>query len=148
MPDIVFFDLPGTVNSEGVINSLAGMDYIFTPISADKVVLESSLSFAMAIQKLLVRNEACRLAGLYLFWNMVDGREKTDLYDRYEKVAGELGLNVMKTFLPDSKRFRRESAEDGERSVFRSTVMPPDRSLIRGSNIERLANEMLELINA
>ena len=40
-PDIVFFDLPGTVNSEGVISSLAGMDYIFTPISADKVVLES-----------------------------------------------------------------------------------------------------------
>ena len=37
VPDIVFFDLPGTVNSEGVINSLAGMDYIFTPISADKV---------------------------------------------------------------------------------------------------------------
>ena len=33
----MFFDLPGTVNSEGVINSLAGMDYIFTPISADKV---------------------------------------------------------------------------------------------------------------
>ena len=50
------------------------MDYIFTPISADKVVLESSLSFAMAIQKLLVKNEACRLAGLYIFWNMVDGR--------------------------------------------------------------------------
>ena len=67
VPDIMFFDLPGTVNSEGVINSLAGMDYIFTPISADKVVLESSLSFAVAIQKLLVRNEACRLAGLYLF---------------------------------------------------------------------------------
>lgn len=43
VPDIVFFDLPGTVNSEGVINSLAGMDYIFTPISADKVVPESSL---------------------------------------------------------------------------------------------------------
>ena len=62
-PDIVFFDLPGTVNSEGVISSLAGMDYIFTPISADKVVLESSLSFAAAIHKLLVRNEACRLAG-------------------------------------------------------------------------------------
>ena len=55
-PDIVFFDLPGTVNSEGVISSLAGMDYIFTPISADKVVLESSLSFAAAIHKLLVRN--------------------------------------------------------------------------------------------
>lgn len=31
VPDIVFFDLPGTVNSEGVTNSLSGMDYIFTP---------------------------------------------------------------------------------------------------------------------
>ena len=92
VPDIVFFDLPGTVNSEGVINSLAGMDYIFTPISADKVVLESSLSFAMAIQKLLVKNEACRLAGLYLFWNMVDGREKTDLYTAYDKTIKELKL--------------------------------------------------------
>ena len=90
VPDIVFFDLPGTVNSEGVINSLTGMDYIFTPISADKVVLESSLSFAMAIQKLLVKNEACRLAGLYLFWNMVDGREKTDLYTAYDHIPTDL----------------------------------------------------------
>ena len=40
----------------------------------------------MAIQKLLVKNEACRLAGLYLFWNMVDGREKTDLYTAYENL--------------------------------------------------------------
>ena len=40
--DVVFFDLPGTVNSEGVINSLSGVDYIFTPIAADRVVLESS----------------------------------------------------------------------------------------------------------
>ena len=56
--DVVFFDLPGTVNSEGVINSLSGVDYIFTPIAADRVVLESSLSFAVAIDKLLVRTEA------------------------------------------------------------------------------------------
>lgn len=78
---------------------------------------------------------------------MVDGREKTNLYDVYEKVAGEVGLNVMKTYLPDSKRFRRESEQDGERSVFRSTVMPPDKALIKGSNIETLADEMLKLIN-
>lgn len=68
--DVVFFDLPGTVNSEGVINSLSGVDYIFTPIAADRVVLESSLSFAVAIDKLLVKNEACRLKGLHLFWNV------------------------------------------------------------------------------
>ena len=117
VPDIVFFDLPGTVNSEGVINSLAGMDYIFTPISADKVVLESSLSFAMAIQKLLVRNEACRLAGLYLFWNMVDGREKTDLYTAYDKTIKELELPLMKTFIPDTKRYKKELVADKKGGV-------------------------------
>lgn len=135
VPDIVFFDLPGTVNSEGVINSLAGMDYIFTPISADKVVLESSLSFAMAIQKLLVKNEACRLAGLYLFWNMVDGREKTDLYTAYDKTIKELELPLMKTFIPDTKRYKKELVAD-KKAVFRSTLFPASRPLVRGSNLE------------
>lgn len=30
--DIVFFDLPGTVNSTGVLNTLANMDYVFPPL--------------------------------------------------------------------------------------------------------------------
>ena len=143
--DAVFFDLPGTVNSEGVINSLAGMDYIFTPISADKVVLESSLSFAMAIQKLLVKNEACRLAGLYLFWNMVDGREKTDLYTAYDKTIKELELPLMKTFIPDTKRYKKELVAD-KKAVFRSTLFPASRPLVRGSNLEELITEIVYYI--
>ena len=145
VPDIMFFDLPGTVNSEGVINSLAGMDYIFTPISADKVVLESSLSFAVAIQKLLVRNEACRLAGLYLFWNMVDGREKTDLYAAYDKTIKELELPLMKTFIPDTKRYKKELMTD-RKAVFRSTLFPASHPLVRGSNLEELITEMMYYI--
>ena len=144
-PDIVFFDLPGTVNSEGVISSLAGVDYIFTPISADKVVLESSLSFAAAIHKLLVKNEACRLAGLYLFWNMVDGREKTDLYTAYDKTIRELELPLMKTFIPDTKRYKKELAAD-KRTVFRSTLFPASRPLVRGSNLEELITEIMYYI--
>ena len=141
VPDIVFFDLPGTVNSEGVINSLSGMDYIFTPITADKVVLESSLSFAVAINKLLVRNEACRLAGLYLFWNMVDGREKTDLYTVYDNTIRELELPLMKTFIPDTKRYKKELVTD-KKAVFRSTLFPASRMLVRGSNLEELVTEI------
>jgi cellulose biosynthesis protein BcsQ len=34
--DVVFFDLPGTMNSVGILQSLANMDYIFTPIIADR----------------------------------------------------------------------------------------------------------------
>ena len=131
VPDIVFFDLPGTVNSEGVINSLA--------------VLESSLSFAVAIQKLLVKNDACRLAGLYLFWNMVDGREKTDLYAAYDKTIKELELPLMKTFIPDTKRYKKELLAD-KKAVFRSTLFPASRPLVRGSNLEELITEIVYYI--
>lgn len=40
-PDVVFFDMPGTLRSNGVIKTLSQMDYIFTPLSADRFVVES-----------------------------------------------------------------------------------------------------------
>lgn len=42
--DILFFDLPGTVNSPGVIKTIVNMDYVFTPIIQDRMVMQSSLS--------------------------------------------------------------------------------------------------------
>lgn len=139
--DIVFFDLPGTVNSEGVIGSLASMDYIFTPITADRVVLESTLSFAMTINNLLVQNDEFNLKGLHLFWNQVDKRERTDLYEVYEKTISDLELNLMTTYIPDTKRYKKELF--GEKpSIFRSTLFPADKRLMRGSNLEDLITEI------
>jgi len=89
--------------------------------------------------------EKSRMKGLYMLWNMVDGREKTELYQVYEAVMKELGLPVLKTFLPDTKRFRREQSAS-RRSVFRSTLFPADRSLIRGSNLDKLVDELIELL--
>ena len=146
-PDIVFFDLPGTINNHGVIKTIATMDYIFCPIAADRVVMTSSLAFAGLVNDTLVSTGQSNIKGLYLLWNMVDGREKTDLYEVYEKVAGEMGLNILKNYLPDSKRFRKEGSEEGGKALFRSTLLPPDRQLIKGSNIDKLAEEILTLIN-
>ncbi|MDL2239157.1 ParA family protein [Bacteroidales bacterium OttesenSCG-928-K03] len=139
--DIVFFDLPGTVNSEGIIHTLSCMDYIFTPITADRVVLESSLSFALSIDKLLVKNESVNLKGLFLFWNQVDGREKTDLYEIYEKTILELNLPILKTFIPDTKRYKKELSAE-KKTVFRSTLFPADKQLIKGSNLDKLITEI------
>ena len=86
------------------------------------------------------------IKGLYLLWNLVDGREKTDLYRIYETVAAEMGVSILKTVLPDSKRFRREAMEDGNKALFRSTLFPPDRVLIKGSNLDLLADEILTII--
>lgn len=144
-PDFIFFDLPGTMNTAGVIKTLAYMDYIFTPISADRVVLESTLQFTSAINDNLITTGKSNIKGLYLIWNMVDGRERSDLYDAYNNAIAELGLQVLETVMPDSKRFRREISES-RKPIFRSTLFPVDKSLQKGSNIEELVNEICQLI--
>ena len=143
--DFVFFDLPGTVNNPSVIKALSNMDYIIAPISADRVVLESTLRYMTVITDMVKKTGVTTIKNMYLVWNMVDGREKSELYEVYEQVIAELGFNLMKTFLPDSKRFRRELSPLNK-PLFRSTLFPVDRSLLKGSNIEELTDEILSLI--
>ena len=141
----MFFDLPGTVNSTGVLNTLANMDYIFSPIAADRVVMESTLRFASRLNDTLIATGKTNIKGLYLLWNMVDGREKSELYTVYEEVIGELGLKVLNTFLPDSKRFRRELTGE-HKALFRSTLFPADSTLVKGSNLKEITEELLSII--
>lgn len=143
--DIVFFDLPGTVNNRGVVNVINCMDSVIVPISADKVILESSLAFALKIQEWLTTGKS-QVKEMYMLWNQVDAREKTDLYDQYEKLFEELGLQTLKTKIPDTKKYRREGSNTLDRPVFRSTVMPPDKTLLKGSRLPELADEILSLI--
>ena len=143
--DIVFFDLPGTVNNPSVIRALSNMDYIFAPISADRVVLESTLRYMTVVNDVICKTGVTNIKDTYLVWNMVDGREKTELYEIYEQVIGALGLKVLKTFIPNSLRFRKELPASG-RPLFRSTLFPAERSVLRGSNIEQLTQEILTLI--
>ncbi|MDR1984247.1 MAG: AAA family ATPase [Prevotellaceae bacterium] len=143
--DLIFFDLPGTLNSKGVVSTLATMDYIFTPVSADRFVLESTLQYALMLNDNIISMNRGHIKCLYLFWNMVDGREKTPLYEAYENAIGELGLQIMKTALPNSIRFRKEMSA-GKNSIFRSTLFPADKNLLKGSNIDELADEICEIL--
>ena len=144
--DIVFFDLPGTVNNRGVVTVANCMDMIVVPISADKVVLESSLAYALKLQEWLTTGKS-QWKGVHMLWNMVDAREKTELYERYEKLFDELGLPTMSTKVPDTKKYRREGSETLERAVFRSTIMPPDKALLKGTRLQELAEEFLKVVN-
>ncbi|KGN79860.1 conjugal transfer protein TraA [Porphyromonadaceae bacterium COT-184 OH4590] len=144
-PNFVFFDLPGTINNADVVKTLSWMDYILAPISADRVVLESTLQYAITINDTLITPGRATIKGMYLLWNLVDGREKTELYQVYEDVIEKLGFPVFKTFLPDSKRFRREQSMN-HRALFRSTLFPVDKSLVKGSNLDKLVEELLETL--
>ena len=143
--DIVFFDLPGTINNRGVVNILNCMDSVIVPIAADRVILQSSLAFAMKINEWLTTGKS-QVKEMYLLWNLVDARERTELYDQYEALFAEYGLITMKTRIPDTKKFRREGSKVLPRAVFRSTVMPPDKTLIKGTRLPELADEITKLL--
>ena len=144
-PDLAFFDLPGTLKSEGVVKTLSQMDYIFTPISADRLVVESSLQFAALFYENLITTGVAKTKGLHLFWTMVDGREKSELYDLYRHIIEGMNIPVLKTRLPDSKRFRRDLSEE-RKTIFRSTIFPMDNALMKGSNIKELAEEICSIM--
>lgn len=144
-PDFVFFDLPGTINNPDVVRTLSFMDYIIAPISADRVVLESTLQYVITVNDALITPGKAKIKGTYLLWNLVDGREKSELYDVYEEVIEKLGFPLFKTFLPDSKRFRREQSIN-HKALFRSTLFPADKALVRGSSLDTLIEEMLETL--
>ncbi|MGP3309958.1 hypothetical protein ACS6XI_08320 [Porphyromonas endodontalis] len=65
--------------------------YLFRPY-----LLGSTLSFSAVIKQAVTDNADTDNKGIYLFWNMVDGREKTPLYAMYEKSLAELGLPILR----------------------------------------------------
>jgi cellulose biosynthesis protein BcsQ len=139
--DYIFFDLPGTVNQPGILSLIQQMDYIFTPVSADRTVMESSLSFLLMLQRL--SNEVKP----YAFWNMVDGREKTNLYNAYSELLAEYGIPVLETMIPYLLRFHKEAADYSPEGVFRSTLLAPARSMLSSSHVGYLCDEIFEIIN-
>jgi len=144
--DIVFFDLPGTANTKGVLSTLNSMDYIFSPIIADRLVVESTLGFTKAFGELPKNKEDTIKQELWLFWNQVDGREKTDLYNSYETVIRQLDIPIMRARIKDSKRFRKETEAKGK-YVFRSSLLPADTNLMKITNLSTFIEEFLTITN-
>lgn len=143
--DVVFFDLPGTVNTAGILNALSGMHYIFTPITADRVVMESTLVFTQLLRDVVMKKSETAIQSINLFWNQVDGRESTPLYDIYNQAIKELDFSLMQSQIKSSSRFRKES-EATSRLVFRSTLLPPDKRLSKVSGLDHFIKEFLTII--
>lgn len=145
VPDVIFLDLPGTVNTAGILRTLANVNYIFSPITADRVVLESTLSFTEVLTNVLMKENQTGIKGIYLFWNQVDRREKTMLYQKYSKVMTDIGLQLMETTVADSKRFRKEG-ESTAKTVFRSTLLPADPRLLAQCRLDQFIEEFLRIV--
>lgn len=143
--DFIFFDLPGTVNTPGILKALAGMHHIFTPVTADRVVMESTLIFTQLMKDVIMKKGQTAIRTINLFWNQVDGRERSPLYGVYTTLIDELGLSLMKSQIMSSTRFRKES-EAGAKTVFRSTLMPADERLMKACRLDQFITEFLRII--
>lgn len=144
VPDIVFFDLPGTANTKGVLTTLKIMDFIFSPITADRLVVESTLGFTKVFLELPKTIEGNKNQQLWLFWNQVDGRERTGLYEAYQNVINQLKLPIMETRIMDSKRFRKET-DDTANYVFRSSLLPAETQLMKATRMDLFVEEFLKI---
>jgi len=143
--DVIFFDLPGTVNTPGILNALAGMHHIFTPITADRLVMESTLVFTQLMTDVIMKKGETSIENISLFWNQVDGRERSPLYDIYNELISDLGLSLMQSQIMNSMRFRKESEVDAK-TVFRSTILPPDEQLMKACRLDQFMTEFLRTI--
>lgn len=144
--DVVFFDLPGTVNNENVVETYFAMDYLFVPITTSRINMESTLPFIISVNEMLTINQGnTKLKAIYPFWNQVTTKEKAELFIHYEKAILELGIHILDTRIPKSVKYDREQSIEGEANLFLSTIFPPDKPLLKGSNLEELVDEIIQL---
>ncbi|KAA6320124.1 Iron-sulfur cluster carrier protein [termite gut metagenome] len=145
--DILLFDLPGTINNRGVIETFLAMDYVFVPISASRLAMESTLPFIISVNEMKTMYPAINLKDVFLFWNMVVPRSKKELYDHYESIINRFGIPMLKTTIPRSIRYDTEQSIVGNAPVFLSTIFPPDKILLKDSNLDLLIDEILGIID-
>ena len=145
-PSVVFFDITGTINNPGIVDLISNMDYLFVPITTETGEMASSISFASAVVNNMMTVGTTKIKELRLVWNKINSREKTRLCDVMDNYMQKHGLSSLDTVLVKSNKFEKDGRETGNTGIFRSTMLPPDKRLIKGTNLEELVSEIREII--
>lgn len=144
---VIFFDITGTVNDPDIVNLIAQMHYIFVPITQETGELTSSISFANSLQNRLVTTGMTSIREVRLVWNKINSREKDTLCTLIDNYVARFGLISLDTVLIKSTKFEKDGKETGTGGVFRSTMLPPDKRLVKGTNLDALVKEIRSVIN-
>ena len=144
--EYVFFDITGTVNDRDLVTLLAGMDYLFVPITPETGDLKSSIGFAHNVNERMLFQQGSRVKGMFLLWNKVQPKDRNNLCQIINRYAATLCIESLDTILPMSVKFTKDGSTSGRDGIFRSTFMPPDRKLLRNSYLPELVDEILATI--
>jgi hypothetical protein len=107
--------------------------------------MQSSLTFASIIKDCLAKHQNVPLKNLYFFWNQLVKSENKTVYEAYSAIIEQLKLDVMKTEIPFTIKYKREMPANGKQ-IFRSTLFPPDKALVKGTCFDDLMNELCQII--
>lgn len=146
-PKVVFFDITGTINDAAILKLLAVMDYLFVPITTDTADLKSSLRFADHVVNRMLTTGQTKIKDVRLVWNKIPSRAKTRICSLIDDAVADMGLTSLNTVMANSARFFKDGEVTGRTSVFRSTMLPPDKQLLKGSNLPELVSEIRSIIN-
>lgn len=106
--DIVFIDLPGSMDISGVLQTIFNVDYVLTPIAADNFVMDSSFVFAKSVMKCAENRNNIPLKDVFLFWTKVKKRSNTEVLDNYMALMKKQGLKILDSMIPDLCRYDKE----------------------------------------
>lgn len=143
---VVLFDITGTINDLNIVNLLSNVNYLFVPITPDTGDLKSSLYFAINVKERMIDFGDTAIKDLKLVWNRVPGRQKTKICELIDNFLDEHHLSSLSTVLNYSTKYFRDGGVSSSSTVFRSTLLPPDKSLMRGCNLPELIKEIREII--
>lgn len=144
--DLIIVDLPGTVNSRGVFNTIVNMDYVITPIAPDRIVMQSSLAFSTTVIDYSKERKDVPIKDFLFFWNKKDGRASTEVFDTYNLIMKKMELTVLDTVVPHTNRYDKELSLL-TKNFFRCTLMPPPAKALKGSGLAELAEELIVKLN-
>lgn len=131
------------MDAQGVFRTIVNMDYVITPITADKMVMQSSLSFSTTVLDYIRDRPEIPLKDILFFWNKIERRANTEVFDIYQMMMQRLKLTVLETTVPDTCRYDKELSVSSK-GYFRCTLLPPPAKLLKGSGFVELANELKE----
>ncbi len=144
--DIIFIDLPGSMDVPGVLQTIFNVDYVLTPIAADNFVMDSSFAFASSVMKFIKERNDIPLKEVFLFWTRVRRRSNTEVLDNYMDLMRKQGLTVLDSSIPDLCRYDKELSSLS-RTYFRCSLLPPPAGQLKGSGLLELANELIVKFN-
>ena len=145
-PQVIFFDITGTINDHDIVNLIANMDYLFDPITTETGEMASAISFANNVKNKMMATRVTNVKEMHLVWNKINTREKSRLCEIIDDYIEKMGLDSLDTVLVKSNKFEKDGRETGNVGLFRSTMLPPDKRLLKGSNLEELVAEIRSII--